>query len=183
MSIKKKSIEIIKTRELLRVNSLHKPISNRNKSARIIIASLFFLIIMSFFLWTNHSRLDLLLPIWGMLIVLYGTVLFVISIWSNKLGQPLIITESGIVGPNVAEFWEDIECYSWENFTGASKIFGPKVFTACEGICLKIKNKGIFPRTLDGHGHTKFAQYLIFFSPEQIAAAEEIFNLHGVKKA
>jgi hypothetical protein len=137
---------------------------------------------MVYFFWME-SRIDLLLPLWGILIMLYSAVLFVTYFWSGTLGQLLIITDKGIAGPHVAELWEDIDCYSWENYKGATKIFGPTVFSACEGVCLRIKNKGIFPRTLDGHGHSMLAQFLIFFSPEQIAAAENIFNQHGIKKA
>jgi hypothetical protein len=183
MSKKKKTIEILKGRELLRVNSLHKPISEKNRRARMSIATLFFFIVTVYFYWTNRSRLDLLLPLLGILIILYGAVLFMTSYWSGVLGQPLIITDKGIAGPHVAESWDEIESYRWENFNGATKIFGPTVFSTCDGVCLRIKNKGIFPRTLDGHGHTMFAQFLIFFSPEQIATAESILKQHGIKKA
>ena len=183
MSKKKKTIEILKGRELLRVNSLQKPVSKKNKRARMIIVTLFFIIIMVYFLWIDSSHLDLLLASWGILIMLYGAVLFVTFFWSEVLGQPLIITDKGIAGPHVAELWEDIECYSWETFKGAAEILGPTIVSTCEGVCLRIKNKGVFPRTLDGHGHTMFAQFLIFFSPEQIAAAESIFNQHGINKA
>ena len=99
------------------------------------------------------------------------------------MGNPLIITERGIVAsPVVAELWEDIENYIWEEFKGLTKIPGPTVLSMCEGVCLRINNKGIFQRNFE-HGHTIFGTYLIFFSPEQVTAAENIFNQHGIKKA
>lgn len=183
MSKKEKTLEILKGREILRVDSLQRTVPKKNLSERMVIATVFFIVVMVYFYWINRGPLDLLLIWWGITIMLYVTVVWITVYFSSKLGKPLIITEMGIAGPNLAELWHDIESYRWESFEGAKKILGPTVLSACGGICLKIKNKGIFPRTIDGYGHSMLAQYLIFFSPEQIALAEHIFDQKGIKKS
>ena len=115
---------------------------------------------------------------------LYLLVIFLTFFLGSAKENALIITDKGLAfWPIVAEKWEDIESYSWEEFKGINRVPGPTVFSSCEGVTLRILINGLFQRCLESRtSHSIFATYLIFFSPEQMATAEGILKQHGIKK-
>ena len=178
------SIEILEGRELLKVNSLHRPISDKKRKVLFYVVTTLYVLGFVFAKWTSPDVSGTMLA-WGfVLTTLYGLSLFLIYLFSRTKGKPLIITERGITYyPLVAEKWTDIESYSWESFKGLSRIPGPTLLSFSEGVCLRIMNKGIIQRNIDiKSGHSIFATFLIFFTPEQIALADAILGQHGIKK-
>jgi hypothetical protein len=178
---KVKGREIIGGKELLCVASLHHQLSKSTRNYLVLIATVVCLAGLLYGYWTRVDVKNYML-FWSILIAaVYGLILIFIFI-STLRGYPLIITDKGIAVPMlVAEFWSDIESYSWEKFYGANRMLGPTIFSTREGTTLKLKTKGMLPRTQQG-GHSILSTYLIFFSPEQIEAAEKIFNEHGIRK-
>jgi len=59
------------------------------------------------------------------------------------------------------------------------------LFIAAQKMKTAYEHKNINLRSSVPHGasHTIFGTYLIFFSSDQIAEAENIFSQHGIKKA
>jgi hypothetical protein len=175
--------EILKGRELLRVNSLRKPISPKKRKIVIAVITFLYLIGLIFGRLINPDRLDQML-VWSLILtILYGTSILYF-LFGGAMGEPLIITEKGVACyPGVVEIWSDLESYSWETFSGLSKVPGPTLFSWTEGISLRLINKGLIQRNLDiRSGHTLLTQYLIFFSRDEIATADAIFSQHGIVK-
>lgn len=174
--------QISSAKELLRVDSINTKIS---KTARVLLVSLvscIFLLLFTggLFLVVKDAPLNIKMAWAFMILLIYiVTLLFVTRIITRS--APLIITERGfVIGSYSAEFWEDIEEYGWETFKGWGKIsFSPHR----AGICLYIKNKGYSQRNLENWtGHSMLAQYGIFFTPEQIAETDKIFQQHGIPR-
>jgi hypothetical protein len=187
-----KFTEILDARELLKVESLHKSLPARKRKILIYLASVIYILGLVYAIQINSDIQGGFLSSGFTLTILYVIALLLIFWYAQTVG-PLIITERGIAFyPIAAEKWDDIEGYKWEEFKGyswrdvkgMSRLPGPlTVFSSHEGICLRIINKGIIQRSLDGRsGKSIFATYLTFFSPEQIALAQEIFSQHGLKR-
>ncbi|TAN43612.1 MAG: hypothetical protein EPN25_00015 [Nitrospirae bacterium] len=174
---------ILKERELLKVNSLNKAVAPESRKSLLILASGVYIIGLAYGLWIS-TDINNLMVMWSItLTLLYGFSIFIIIFLTTAKGSPLIITEKGIVcRPIVAEFWEDIESYNWEEFKGGTCMPGSTLFSIGEGISLKLKTKGLLPRT-QLQGRTIFGTYLIFFSPEQMAITENIFDQQGINKS
>jgi uncharacterized membrane protein YhdT len=178
--------DILKGAVLLKVDSLQKPLSKNNRKITLGVATLVYVFgwIYSAFITADAPRLiKFSIPI--ILTLLYIMVVPVLFLLSRAKENSLTITERGLAfWPIVAEKWEDIESYSWEEFKGINRVPGPTVFSSCEGVTLRIIIKGLLQRCLENRtSHSIFATYLIFFSPDQIAATEAIMNQHGIKKA
>jgi len=180
-----KTNDILKGVELLRVPSLQKPISKKKRKAVIAVTTLLYaaFLVYGFFI-TKDAPQSIKFSWLVVLTILYFLGIVITFILGSSTENALILTERGIAyWPIVAEHWEDIERYSWEEFKGINRVPGPTVFSSREGITLKLITKGIFQRCLESKtGHSIFATYLIFFSPEQIAAAEVVFEQHGIRK-
>jgi len=151
----------------------------------MLAATVILVLGMAYGFWVSRVIYGLALVTWTVVLtLLYGLVILMIFYSSKAKGNPLIFTERGIaLHPVVAELWEDIESYSWEEFKGINRVPGPTVLSLREGFCLKIINKGILQRCLEAKSrHSIFGTYLVFFSPEQMVAAESIINQYGIKK-
>ena len=125
----------------------------------------------------GHFKLELL-GVTGAYVFIIVAILML-----GQKSTPLVITNRGILKyPYVAEFWEDIESYTWETFTGSTRLPiqpGDSVAT------LYLVNKGgiLRQRNIENRtGHTVLANCGIFFSPEQIESTDKIFQEHGIKK-
>lgn len=180
-----KTNDILKGEVLLRVHSLQKPVSKRSRRIVLVIATLLYVLswIYSAFVTAEAPKLlKFTIPI--VLTLIYVVVIPVTLILSSAKENALIITARGLAyWPIVAEKWEDIAGYSWEEFRGLRRIPGPTVFSSCDGTTLRIINKGFFQRCLENRtDHSIFATYLILFSPEQIATAEGILKQHGIQR-
>ena len=106
-----------------------------------------------------------------------------LSFYLENKGNPLVFTDKGVALPSTAaNFWNEIESYAWEEYKGMNKVPGPTVFSASEGICLKINPKSILFSYWAGRGGNIMTTSLIFFSPEQIVEAEHIFSKYSVPK-
>ena len=171
---------ILDASELLRVDSIHKSMSPTKRKVLIYLVSLFYILGLIFAKQTDFDILGGFLGQGFTLSILYALSLISIMWIHQTRGKPLIITERGVVFyPIVAEKWEEIEYYSWQKM----KRDWSNVFLSEEGVCLKLINEGIFQRSLDSRsGNSIFAKYLIFFSPQQIALADQIFRQHGLKR-
>jgi hypothetical protein len=180
---KEKCDQILQGRELLRINSLRKSIPAKKRNAAIAIITCLYIIGLIFGKFINPDRTDQML-VWSLILtILYGTSILYF-LFGGPMGQPLIITEKGLsCFPAVVETWNDLESYSWETFSGLSKVPGPTLFSWTEGVCLRLINKGMIQRNLDVRsGHSILATYLIFFNPDEIATADVIFSQHGLVK-
>ena len=184
---KTKNNEILKAKELLRVDTVFQKMPNSRKKVAMFVISVIFVVSIIYFAWINKSSSmpkGFSIGIFLILALLYGLVLIVVSFLNKTRGNPLVFTTRGIVMyPLVSEYWEDIEDYQWEEFTGIKRLPGPTLFSTSTGTCLRLINKGFFQRNLENHtGHSIFATWGIFFSPDQIIIAEKIFQEHGIKK-
>lgn len=188
MTNRAKMNEILAGRELLRIESLHKPLTKENKNRNLFTITLIYVMGLAYsfwFHWSEKSPLIFLLPL--ILTVLYGTVVAVSFLYTNNRGNALIFTDRGIVLPFVAaNFWQEIQAYEWEDFTGWNKVPGPTVFSMAEGTSVRLNLDGAMgwfcTRWRDGRGGNILATYLIFFSPEEIAKAEAIFADHVIER-
>jgi hypothetical protein len=168
----------------LKVDSLHRPISNRKRKVLFYVVTAVYILGFVFAKWTSPDVSGMMLT-WGfMLTILYATSIFLIFLFGRIRGRPLIITDRGITYyPLVAERWADIESYSWETFKGLSRIPGPTLFSLSEGVTLRLMNKGIIPRNINIHsGHSTLAMFLVFFTSEQIEITDSILEQHGIRK-
>ncbi len=184
MFTRKKFKEILDARVLLTVESLHKPISVRKRKVLVYLVTVIYILGLVLAGQTKSDIRGNFLVLGFILTILYVLALVLIFWFGQTMGKALIITERGLAFyPVAAEKWDDIESYSWQEFKGISRLPGPTVFSSREGVCLRIFNKGIFQRSLESRsGNSIFATYLIFFSPEKIALAEQIFHQHGLKR-
>lgn len=133
------------------------------------------------FYW-GQSPLIFLLP--AMITALYCICLILFFSFTSNKGNPLIFTEKGIVLPYItANYWNEIESYRWEDYTGWNKVPGPRVFSTSGGITLHVNLRGtmeLFSGWRAVRAGNILATYLIFFSPEQIEQVESVFLEFGV---
>ena len=180
-----KTNDILKGVELLRVPSLQKPISRKKRKAVLAVLTLLYPAFLVYGFSITKDAPQSIKLFWLVApTILYFLGIAITFILGNATTNALIITERGLAyWPIVAEKWEDIESYSWEEFKGLTRIPGPTVFSSCEGITLRIIHKGFSQRCLEGRtSHSIFATYLILFSPDQMAAAEVVLKQHGIRK-
>ena len=179
-----KTKEILKGSELLKVASLQKPILIKSRKVLLSIVTTIYVLSLGYGVYiTKDEPQNIQLYLLVGLTMLYAMVFYLTFVLRSAKENALIITENGIAyWPIVAEKWEDIESYTWEEFKGLRRVPGPTALSSCEGTTLRLINKGFFQRCLEGRtGHSIFATYLIFFSPEQIATTDDIIKQHGIQ--
>ena len=112
----------------------------------------------------------------------YAVLIIAIMLLGRK-ATPFVITNRGLLKyPYVAEFWEDLENYTWETFTGFSRL---PLQPADKVTTLYLVNKGgiLRQRNIENRtGHTVLGNCGIFFSAEQIALTDKLFQDHGIKR-
>lgn len=179
--------DVLAGKELLRINSQHKQLPNQKKKWRLVAISITYGLGMLFSLWFYWGESPLIYLTPAIITALYCFCLILFFSFTSNKGNPLIFTEKGIVLPNItANYWNEIESYGWEDYTGWNKVPGPRVFSASGGITLHVNLSGTMAELFSGWRATRggniLATYLIFFSPEQIAQAESVFSEFGVQR-
>jgi len=187
MTNQEKIEDVLAGKELLRVDSLHKQLPKKSKKIIfVVITSMYGLgMLYSLLLYWGQSPLIYLIP--AMITACYCiSLILYVSFTSNK-GNPLIFTQKGIVLPNItATYWNEIESYGWEDYTGWNKVPGPRVLSTSGGITLHVNLREAMKELVSGwravRGGNILATYLIFFSPEQIEQVEGIFSEFGIQR-
>lgn len=183
MTKRKKIKEIQEARELMRIESRFKKASAFIRNISIGSIIVFYFLSLYFYLMntmdkSTEERIAMALTAFSVIIML---IVVVNKILTTR-GNPLIITKKGIAfDHDIAEFWDDIQEYGWESFKGWKKMYLSRKYG--EGITLLIINKGLWQRNiLPNPSHSLLANWAVFFTPEQIQEAENIFNKYGIKK-
>ena len=113
---KKKIQEIQSAPELLRINSRYKKMTDSSKKlfiALILVLFVAYLSICMVFLKEKGGSEQIAFI--SLTAVLLAIALFVFYTTNRRKGSPFIITEKGLFAePGIAEYWEDIESYAWE---------------------------------------------------------------------
>lgn len=186
----KKIREIRSEPELLRINSRYKKMTDFSKKlfiAFILILFIAYLSICMVFLKEKGGSEQIAFI--SLTAILLAIALFVFYTTNRRKGSPLIITEKGVFAePGIAEFWEDIESYAWEEYMGA---LNKTDFSANDyRISLLIYTKNFWntnieakaPRTLSFRDHSMLSQYGVFFTPDEVEETNKIFQSFGIKR-
>jgi hypothetical protein len=172
---KGKMREILSAPEILRIEPQDIKFSKKLQLIIILIISIGYA--MFIYKMIERSNLELLF-VTG----LFAVIIVAILLLSRKT-TPFVITNRGLLKyPYVAEFWEDIESYTWETFTGAKRL---PLQPSHSVTTLYLVNKGgiLRQRNIENRtGHTVFGNCGIFFTHDQIEATDRIFQEHGIKK-